>query len=513
MGQQGGPAVSWRALCGTAFIAGSGTLGIEMAASRLLAPSFGTSQLVWANLIGVVLLALTIGYRVGGALADRLPGRTGLFGALLLAGFFSLGLPFAGSFAIRALGAGITSTPVSVILLSLAAVILVIAPPVFLLACATPFALRLGVRAAAPERAGTVVGALEAWATAGSIAGTFLPAFVTIPFLGTDQTLVGIGALLMATGAWGLGRRALLGALVLPLVVGLLTSGVVRPMPGLLFEAQTPYQFVQVVRQGRYTLLLVNDGGGVQSVWRSGSDLTGLYYDAYMLLPALRAGTSRHVLVIGAGGGTILRQYQAVLSRRYHLTLTGVEIDPVVKSLATRFFGLSPQLASHIVVGDGRTFLQAAHGPSGQYDIIIVDAYSRELYIPYELATEQFFRLVAAHLRAGGIVALNVNAVTPQSPLLLSMLRTLHTAFPYTYVAKVPGAFNYLVAGSQAPLDPARLVAQGALPPLLQPLGAQIAAAWRPSGGAGGWLLTDNRSAIDYLTNLELWQAARLGVR
>jgi len=512
-GPAGPSGVSGRALRATAFIAGSATLGIEMAASRLLAPSFGTSQLVWANLIGVILLALTVGYRVGGALADRVPGRDGLYGSLLLAGVLSLALPFAGRWAIGMLGAGITATPISVILLSLLAVVLVIAPPVFLLAFATPFALRLGIAAAGPGRSGTVVGALEAWATAGSIAGTFVPAFLTIPFLGTNQTLAGLGALLILTGAVGLRRRWLFGALTLPVAVALLTSGVVRPQPGLLFEAQSPYQFVQVVRQGRYTLLEVNDGGGVQSVWRSGSDLTGLYYDAYMLLPALRSGNARRVLVIGAGGGTILRQYQDVLSGRYRLSLTGVEIDPVVQRLATRFFGLSPSLAARIHVDDGRTFLEAAHGPGGMYDIIIVDAYSRELYIPYELSTEQFFALAAAHLRPGGIVALNVNAVSPQSLLLRSMTRTLHAVFPYTYVAKVPGAFNYLIAGSDRPLDPARLHASGALPSLLAPLGSAIAAAWHPSAGTGGWLLTDNRSPIDYLTNLELLRAAQLGVR
>lgn len=126
--------VSWRALCATATVAGVATMGMEMAASRLLAPAFGTSQLVWANLIGTILLALTVGYRVGGALADRRPGAGGLYGSMLGSGLLALALPFAGRWAIGMLGAGITATPLSVILLSLLAVLLVIAPPVFLLA-------------------------------------------------------------------------------------------------------------------------------------------------------------------------------------------------------------------------------------------------------------------------------------------------------------------------------------------------------------------------------------------
>ena len=500
--------VSWLGLRWTAFIAGMATMGLEMAASRLLAPAFGTSQLVWANLIGVILLALTFGYRVGGALADRRPGRGGLYGSLLASGVLALALPLAGRWVSAELGAGILNTPVSVVLLSLAAVLVVIAPPVFLLAFATPFAIRLAV-AAQTERTGRVVGVLEAWATAGSLVGTFGPAFVTIPFLGTNQTLVGLGAVLIVVGALGLRRRALFGVLVLPLLVGLGTAGPVRPESGLLFEAQTPYQFVQVRQVGAMTYLVVNDGGGVQSVWRRGSDLTGMYYDAYMLLPALRPGTSRRVLVIGAGGGTILRQYQDVLSARYRLDLQGVEIDPVVAKLGARFFGLTPQLAARIHVGDGRTFLAAQKGSAGRYDVIIVDAYARELYIPYELATAQFFALAAAHLNPGGIVALNVNALGPESPLLLSLVRTLHSALPYTYVAKVGTAYNYLVAGSARPLDVSRLTTPGAVPPLLGALAEEVAAAWQPSDGQGGWLLTDNRSPIDYLTNREVLAGMR----
>ncbi len=502
-------AVSFRALCWTAFVAGGATMGIEMAASRLLAPSFGTSQLVWANLIGVILIALAAGYRVGGWLAGRWPGGAGMYAALAAAGLLDLLLPVAGRWAIGVLGAGITATPVSVILLSLAAVLAVVAPPVFLVAVATPFAVRLGVAARPSGRSGTAVGLLEAWATAGSIAGTFIPAFVTIPFLGVNQTLVGLAGLLLLTGAIGLRRAWIVAALVLPLVVGVATAGVVRPVPGLLFEAQSLYQFVQVFRQGAMTYLTVNEGGGIQSAWNAASPLTGMYYDAYMLLPGLRGGTGRRVLVIGAGGGTILRQYSEVLGGRYDLRLTGVEIDPVVAALGPRYFGLSPALAADIRVDDGRTYLRARPPGAPGYDIVIVDAYSRELYIPYELATVQFYDLVRSRLAPGGIVALNVNALSPSSPLLLALERTLHAAFPYTYAAKVGGDYNYLVAASDRPLDAARLVAPGAVPALLAPLASQVAAGWGPVTGAGGWLLTDNRAPVDYLTDLELLQGIR----
>ncbi len=305
----GAPAarLSLTALRGVVFVAGAGTMAIEMAAARMLAPSFGTSQFVWAALIGVVLLALAVGYRVGGRLADRHPGTAGLFGSLVAAGILAAMLPLAGRWADAVLARGLTATPVSVILLSLAAVLLLVAPPVLPLAFATPFALRLGVAQGGTAAAGTVVGSLEAWATAGSICGTFVPAFLTIPFCGTDQTLLGIATLLVATGALGLAWPAAWLAVLVPVALLPALSGPVLARPGLIYETETPYQFVQVVRQSGLTELLVNDGAGVQSAWRRGSDLTGMYFDAYALLPELRPGRARSVLVIGAGGGTILR--------------------------------------------------------------------------------------------------------------------------------------------------------------------------------------------------------------
>ena len=181
----------------------------------------------------------------------------------------------------------------------------------------------------------------------------------------------------------------------------------------------------------------------------------------------------------------------------------------MVKRLGERFLGLPPALAADIQVGDGRVLLAATRA---RYDIVIVDAHASEVYIPFDLATRQFFALVRRHLRPGGIVALNVNALSPHSLLLRSIVRTLRTVFPYTYVAKVGGEFNYLVCGSLAPVDARVLTLPGRVSPALRPLARRVAAGWRADAGSGGWLLTDNRAPVDYLTNREiLHRAERLG--
>jgi spermidine synthase len=494
-----GPSATLKAI---AFVAGACVMALEMGASRLLAPAFGTSILVWANLIGVILFAMAVGYNVGGRLADRHPAVRGLLLSLGGAGVLVAALPLAGRAALDALAAGITGTPLTVILVSFFAVILLVAPPVFLLAFATPFAIRLG----SPDVAhtGRVAGTLGTWSTAGSLVGTFIPALVTIPTFGTRATLLGVSAVLILTAALGLRSARGLLLLLLPAAVALAARGPTRPGPGLLYEKESPYQFVQVVSRQGLTELVVNEGGGVQSVWRDGSPLTGMYYDAYLLLPFLQdlGQPGRSLLVLGAGGGTILRQYQDVLGQRFDLRLRGVEIDPVVAATGPRFFGLSPTLAADERIADARSYLAASRA---RYDLIVVDAYAQQLYIPFQLTTREFFRLAAAHLAPGGLLAMNVNAVDEQSPLLDAIVHTLHRELPHTYLAHLPGAFNYLLVGAQTPLDPARL-RSFAVPALLRPLGRQVAAAWHPAAAPDGMLLTDDRAPVEFLTDWELWR-------
>ncbi len=491
-----------RTLKAVAFVAGTCVMALEMGSSRLLAPAFGTSILVWANLIGVILFAMAFGYNVGGRLADRHPAIRGLYLSLGGAGVLVGLLPLAGRAALNALAAGITSTPITVIFASFFSVIVLIAPPVFLLSFATPFAIRLG----APDVAhtGRVAGTLGTWSTAGSLVGTFLAALLTIPTFGTRATLFGIAATLILTAVFGLRSARALLLLLLPAACAWLVRGPAKPAAGLLFEKNTPYQFVQVVRSDGLTQLIVNEGGGVQSVWRQGSDLTGMYYDAYMLLPFLQSLSDprRSVLILGSGGGTILRQYHEVLSSRFDLRLTGVEIDPVVAATGPKYFGLSPALAADVHIADARPFLAAS---KQRYDVIIVDAYAQQLYIPFQLTTTQFFHLAAAHLNPGGLLAMNVNAVGERSPLLNAILHTLHSAMPYTYLAHIPGAFNYLLVGSATPLRGSRL-ASLVVPPLLRPLGRQVAAAWQADAAPSGMLLTDNRAPVEFLTDWELYR-------
>ncbi|MDI3328563.1 MAG: fused MFS/spermidine synthase [Alicyclobacillaceae bacterium] len=502
------------------FVTGASVMTLEMAASRFAAPFFGTSLIVWANIIGLIMASLSLGYWFGGRLADRRPSWEVLFSTVAAAGVLASAVPWAGPWLFSQLSAGITGTPVHIILLSFFGIMILFAPPVFLLAMVSPFVLRLA--GGGPEELGRTAGALYAWSTVGSIAGTFAAAFGFIPHLGTHLTLVLTSGLLVASAAAGLTRRRpglwwtwLL--LAVPLLTGLMGPKAVKPTTGLVFERETAYQYVQVLDLPDGSRALVfNEGGGVQSLRRPGDALLPRDYYSYApLLPYLVAdpGAPVRTLVIGAAAGTIPH-----LMDRYDrgdfpdLHLEGVEIDPVVAQLGPRYFGLNPDRVA-VRVGDGRSFLA---GSRDRWDIIVVDAYSQQIYIPFHLTTREFFSLAKAHLNPRGILAFNVNATSPDSRLLRSLLRTAGEVFPELEIIRVPDSYNYLVIASQSPIQTDRLELLARRRPDLS-IVARSALEGRLPGRAGrsdgGILLTDDRAPVEFLTDSMIWEEARRQLR
>ncbi|MCL6599551.1 MAG: fused MFS/spermidine synthase [Alicyclobacillus macrosporangiidus] len=545
-------------------ITGAAVMALELAASRFVAPYFGTSMMVWANIIGLILLCMSIGYWMGGRVADRRPHPRLLMSITLAAGLWSALLPAFGQAIFARMSGGILGTPVSVIVVSFAAILLVFAPPVLLLAMVSPFAIRLVQ--ADPSEVGKAAGNLYAFSTAGSLLGTFGTAFGTIPFLGTRATLWLWAALLILISAVGLGRTAWrwVGAsgTAVPAVVALALPSAAPSHTGgqVLYGKDTLYQHVQVERTADGSIALVyNEGGGIQSLRRPGDALQdGDYYDDYLVLPDLVAGRGSggppgavadtgvpagaetgssgpagaavrgtppaaapsaapsadpgpSVLVLGSAGGTIPHLMNVYDRDRFpNLNITGVEIDGDVIPLDYRYFGLTPDDA-RIVHQDARAYVRQAAAAGKRYDVAIVDAYSQQIYIPFHLSTREFFEEVRSVLTPRGLVALNVNAVSPDSRLLLSMERTVGAVFPHLYVMKARGAYNYIVIGSNDALQPASLQVIPENSPL-----AAVRKEWegglREVSGSSitrGMLLTDDRAPVEMLTDSMIWQVAR----
>src|SRR5688500_6251720 len=229
---------SQAALAALVFGAGTGSLATEIAASRLLAPYFGSSTIVWANLIGIVLAALAVGYWLGGRLADRRPEPQLLGFIVLGAALFVALIPFVASPFLDLTVEGLDEASVRAVAGSFVAVLLLCSPPVVLLGMVSPFAIRLAVVTVAT--AGAVAGRLYALSTAGSLLGTFLPALVLIPAIGTQRTMLLSAAVLAASAVPLLGRRWL-AAVALPAALLAVPPGAVKAAGGAIYEDEWPY--------------------------------------------------------------------------------------------------------------------------------------------------------------------------------------------------------------------------------------------------------------------------------
>ena len=489
---------SARALSALVFGAGTGTLAVEISASRLLAPYYGSSTIVWANLIGLVLLALSLGYWLGGKLADRRP-EARLLGLLVLgAGLYVAILPFVTDPILDVAARGLDRLSAGAVVGSFFATLVLFAPPVFVLGTVSPFAIRLALDTVGSV--GEVAGRLYALSTAGSLLGTFLPALVTIPLIGTQRTLIASAAVLAAASSPLLGGRGLAAAAAVGALL-VVPPGVIKASDGrILHEEESRYQFIQVVERGGARRLYLNEGVAVHSVYRPDTVLTGGLWDALLVIPALLDREPRSLAVLGNAGGTVARAYGVFWPE---VEIDGVEIDPAVSDVGLRLFGMGENPRLRVVDADARPFLRRTER---RYDVIIVDAYHQP-YVPFYLATRQFFELARSRLAPGGVLALNVATVPGDRRLRDALAGTVAAVFPETRVWPVL-RFNHFVVGLTEPLRGHRPV-PAPLRPLARLLESQLSAPVAASDEP--W--TDDRAPVEWVTDRMILEYAARGGR
>jgi spermidine synthase len=480
--------------------AGAGATSTEICASRLLAPYFGASTVVWANVIGLILAALSLGYWLGGRIADRRP-QPHVLGGLVVAGAALIAfITFAARPLLDLTVRGLDTVSAGAVVGSFLGSLVLFAPPVVLLGTAAPFAIRLAVSEVA--FAGTVAGRLYALSTVGSIAGVFVPAIITIELFGVQRTLVGTAVVVALGGSLLLRRRWAAAPVALAAVLAV-PVGVVKPVAGLLYEKDSQYQFVQVVQKGLVRDLYLNEGIAVHSEWRPRTVLTGDEWDMFLTVPPLLGRPVRRVAILGNAGGTTARAYGVFYPSAQ---IDGVELDPTVTTAARRYMGLGRIRRLRVITADARPFLQHTHD---RFDLILVDAY-RQPYVPFYLATQQFFRLVRSRLRPGGIVALNVATVPGDRRLARGIAGTLRTEFPQVLTWQAL-KLNQLVLGFDRPISRARLRAAVARTPervrVLTRLLAEHARDAAPSGQP--W--TDDRAPVEWVIDRMIIEYAARG--
>jgi spermidine synthase len=471
-----------------AFLVGAATLATEICASRLLAPYFGASTFVWANIIGLTLAYLALGYWLGGRLADRRPDAR-VLGAILIVAAVALAVtPFASRPFLRWALHGFDVVSVGAVAGSFFAALALFLVPVTALGAAAPFLVRLALPSV--TAAGQVAGRLYALSTAGSLLGTFLAALVLIPWVGTQRTLIGTAAFVALAAALLLPRRWLL----LPAAAALLLLVPPPAIKSAIYQTESAYQYIRVVSDGRGGRALeLNEGVVTHSEWSPHSVLTGGYWDLFLMLPPLLRHQPRSMLVIGNAGGTMGRAY----GRFYpDVAIDGVELDPKLNEVARRYFGAGDNPRLHLIAADGRPYLTLT---KKRYDLIVVDAY-RQPYVPFYLATEEFFALARRHLRPGGAIALNVAATPHDRRLSNAIGTTLLTAFPRAWRWRAL-RFNDVLFALREPVSRPELERRAARAPgvirRLLPLFRSRLEPVRPHGRP----LTDDRAPVEWLTD------------
>ncbi|MFN0206573.1 MAG: spermidine synthase [Planctomycetota bacterium] len=502
------------------MICGMCTIAVEVAAFRLLAPSFGSTQFITTNVLGVVLAALAAGYWIGGKLADRKPKEELLYTVSFAAAVLVVLLPFAAGPVLEAARPAISNQNATLFVGTLASMAGLFALPMLLLGMVSPFTIRL--LANGDERAGSRGGLVFALSTIGSIFGAYLPALVTIPWIGTRGTIQLFGGIVLFISAIGLflcNRRAAGSvALLLTLVPAVFVINPIRPAKArnVIEERETEYYVARVVRDERYqrTLLEMNEGLSYHSMEYDDGRLSPGVWGFFQIFPRMIENPQKlqkpplRICIIGLAAGTIATQLKRAYESEYSLTIDGVEIDREIVELGRKYFRLDDRLIN-IKIEDGRTFL--ARTPE-KYDLIFGDAY-RQPYLPPHLVTKEFFAIVKERLNPGGICSINIGAVGTQSLVLRGIQNAMIEAFG-------PGAFveRFEVTNSDVPFSNFVCMASD------RPLRARFASVADPqlinhrNVALEKWQLlqkdpqapvfTDDRCPVEWYTDLSLLQMA-----
>lgn len=437
------------------FLGGLVSIGTEICATNLIAPYFGESTFIWATVIGLTLGFLAIGYHFGGKVADAKPHVWLLYLIIALAGIAAGLLPFVARPILSRSLIAFSDYNVGAFYGALVGVLVLLAVPITLLGFVSPFAVRLTLNTVTTS--GGTSGSIYALGTVGSIAGSFLPVLVLVPWIGTTRTFLTLSLLLIVPAIAGLVfYRAWR-----PMVVAIALSGMMivantwagsQPIRAsqrgdVIYETESSNNYIQVTQDGSATLLWLNDGHAIHSIYDPEQLLTGGPWDYFMIGPlfAAQSGAAHidNALIIGLGGGTSSKQITAGYGP---VPIDGVEIDPDIVRVGREYFAMNePNL--NVIVEDGRYVLRTTET---DYDLIAVDAYEQP-YIPFQLTTREFFTEVNAALTPEGVAVMNVGRTSTDYRLVDVMASTMKSVFNYVYVIDTDRYANSMIVGTNVP--------------------------------------------------------------
>lgn len=428
----------------TEFFAGMSVMAVELGASRLLAPYFSSSQIVWTIIIGTIMIAMALGNIWGGKSADKNPNPDKLYMRLIIAAIWIAAIPVVGKYIILAISALLVYSISSNMLVWAAflSCMVIFVFPLFLLGTVTPSLVKYTVDSL--DDSGKTVGTLGAFNTIGSIIGTFVPTFITIPVAGTSFTfIIFSGILLVLSLIYFFSTKTKILQCAISIVI-FVVCGIFSYSDSfafwekdMLYEGESVYNYLQVKEDEDSIILSTNVLFGVQSVKKNDEGLTGMYYDYAMAAPFMANINDKDnpsLLILGMGTGTYASQ-----CRKYfkNLSIEGVEIDEKITKLAKEYFDMPHDIP--VTTYDGRAYLNAT---DERYDVIMVDAY-QDITIPFQMSTKEFFTMVYEHLNDGGVMVVNMNMHSDKKGNINDYLSdTIASIFDSVFIADVKGSTN-----------------------------------------------------------------------
>lgn len=428
----------------TEFFAGMSVMAVELGASRLLAPYFSSSQIVWTIIIGTIMIAMALGNIYGGKSANKSPNPDKLYGRILIAAVWIALIPVAGKYIVLGISALLIFTVNNnfLIIAAFCACMVIFVFPLFLLGTVTPSLAKYSVSSL--DDSGRTVGTLGAFNTIGSIIGTFVPTFVTIPAVGTSITflifagiLIVLSVIYFVSSRVGYKKIIISGVIFVSCCVFGHGDSFAFWQKDLTYEGESIYNYLQVSEDDKQVSLSTNVLFGVQSVYMKDDTLTGLYYDYAMAAPLMvpdKNPDSMEVLILGMGTGTYATQ-----CRKYfgNMNIEGVEIDEKITKLSRKYFALPDDI--NVTTYDGRAFLNAS---DRKYDVIMVDAY-QDITIPFQMSSVEFFRLVKSHLNENGVMVVNMNMRgNDDGDINQYLADTISSVFGNVYTVEVDNSTN-----------------------------------------------------------------------
>ena len=434
----------------TEFFSGMSLMAVELGASRLMAPYFSSSQIVWTIIIGTIMIAMALGNIFGGRWADKDPNPDKLYRRIIIAACWIALIPVLGKYVILGIS-GLLIFTVSHNLLVIAAFMtcmVIFVFPLFLLGTVTPSLVKYTMDSL--DDNGRTVGKLNASNTIGSIIGTFVPTFISIPAVGTSITFLIFGGILLAlsiiyfTSPYADGSRPRPGKAMITGCIIFLISAILGHSTNFAFwesnikvEDESIYNYIKVTEDSDNVILSTNVLFGVQSIYPKNSELTGMYYDYAMAAPymaGLHEKDHLDVLILGMGTGTYATQCLKFFD---NMNFEGVEIDEKIADLAYEYFALPEDVK--VTKYDGRAYLNAV---DTKYDLIMVDAY-QDISIPFQMASTEFFTMVRDHLTDDGIMVVNMNMRSTEEGNINQYLSdTISSVFGDVYTVDVPNNTN-----------------------------------------------------------------------